>query len=542
LKGYEGRLQNLDKLRALIMETDNLTAAQWSNIYAQRIIRKDATYIVNDVLGVSCLAPLSVASSNMSALYYMLYSKQNGGFLQVINDMEYGPQQYFMEGSFHPFFLKLNEKIIKNGNVFTNSPVTSVTEDQNGVTVSVGANKIRAKKVVVSMAPSSARKINFSSKINNKYGVLFDQKMGLTIKGFLVYDNTWWQNTTNASLSFSGYYGGVRNSMQYQEAMRKINRTDDIFFTWYFDNSLADKNKSALMFFIVGDAVKTVLKQINYNSSWSYDYLIEQMNPVILESAKFHAGFFYNPKFLDTGNDLYKNWPDFRPEAFQTVGFLSGIWFEDTPYIPGGPDTVLKEKLNLYSLFEESPLEQINNNQGIMFSGSEFAPIYTGYLTGALYQGRQAANSILQSFSLPQVPTTYLNAPFPVSLEGLQLFTLPTLQQPDDLNYVLYMAFDRVDSVANKYKDMIVNNMTAYVLCCVDMLATIKEIQVENKIDENQWEWAPYKFLHDLLQSQIPTSAAEQNTSTRGFQNKNLKSLSKKLRNIFKNLFKKYRK
>jgi len=267
------------------------------------------------------------------------------------------------------------------------------------------------------------------------------------------------------------------------------------------------------MFFIVGDNVDALLTSVGYNSSWTNDQLISVISPIVQESATNHAGFFFNPRYLD--NNI--SYPLFRTEAFNLTGFQIGIWFQDTPNIPGGPDTCLTPGLDLYSLLEETPTSQLTSNQGIIFSGTEFATYYAGYLTGAMYRGRDVANAILIGLGKPPIATTYLNAPFPLTGNGISNFTLPTAWLPDDLNYVLYQSFSRIDNIANKYSARLYNrpdNDPLFIQCMTEMIVEINKIAAENKIDPLNPvpEFIPYSVLQQLLGSQIGSEFKEKSS------------------------------
>jgi hypothetical protein len=106
------------------------------------------------------------------------------------------------------------------------------------------------------MAPPSAGKINYTPKLSKEYEKLMSQPMGKTIKGFLVYDTPWWRNKKNSLKSYSGYYGGIRNSKLYNDLYKKkTGKEDKLIFTWFFDNSIDNDGVYVLMFFIVAENV-----------------------------------------------------------------------------------------------------------------------------------------------------------------------------------------------------------------------------------------------------------------------------------------------
>jgi hypothetical protein len=101
---YDAKLENYNnqnfpdkemwlETKKLLDDMDKISGHDFSNKLAEKTIAKDATYVINDVLTISFEAPLSVTPEQASALYFFLYSKQNGGFQQIINDVN-GPQQY----------------------------------------------------------------------------------------------------------------------------------------------------------------------------------------------------------------------------------------------------------------------------------------------------------------------------------------------------------------------------------------------------------------------------------------------------------------
>jgi hypothetical protein len=491
----------LDELK----DINSMSLKEFGQKYGSDIIRKGSEYVLDDMMSISCRAPLSIFPEECSTLYFFLYAKQNGGYDQILNDQQGGPQQYIMEGSLHALLLKMAENLIKNNRAFVSAPVKSivVSEDKSYSTVTVGDQVIKAKKVVVAMSPVSSKSIDIKPDLPSNFLSLFKNgKIGKTIKGFISYDSKWWNNSVE-KLSYGGYYGGVRNTDQYMNLYKeKTGEDDPLVFMWIFDNSIPSEKKNVFMYFIVGDDVTNLLKRVGYQSDWSEEKLQEKIKPVILNSAQHHFGYLFNPKFIPDVID--SSLPDFVPEAFKTTGHDLGIWFENTPFIPGGPDLVLGKGSDDYSALETTPEKQLETT-GIIFGSSEYAPVYAGYLTGAMLEGRIIANTLLAGvFGKPVIPETYLNTPFCVSNAGYT-FLQTSYQPPFDINLKLYKEWDRVCAIGAKWKNKTQNNK-ALLACMSEMLVEIQKIQEENEEILKQglyWAFSPYAGFALILLQEI---------------------------------------
>jgi len=267
------------------------------------------------------------------------------------------------------------------------------------------------------------------------------------------------------------------------------------------------------MYFIVSDDVTNLLNKVGYKPDWSEEELMNAINPIMKKSASYHAGFLFNPKYMDDKVD--DDLPDFIPEALKPTGFGAGIWFENTPFIPGGPDMAFSPKQDLYATIAEDPITQLKNS-GLIFSGTEHSLFYPGYMTGAMYQGRVVANSILGLKGLPLIPTTYLNSPFPVSGGGYS--TLQTCMQPPfDFNLKLYNDWDRLDKIASKYKDETPDSTKILVLCMTEMVAEIGLIAAENYQEINGglgWAFLPYAMFAMILTGEIKALSGDEQSSS----------------------------
>jgi len=136
--------------------------------------------------------------------------------------------------------------------------------------------------------------------------------------------------------------------------------------------------------------------------------------------------------------------------------------------------------------------------------------MYTGYVAGAMYQGRLVANSVLNYLSLPPIAETYLNAPFPVSTIGYN-YTTQVEQPPFELNLALYLQFARIEEISNEYKDKIANKPDddeTVLKCMEDMVNEINDIFEEPDLKPYlnsplYFAFIPYQFLQQTLQSEI---------------------------------------
>lgn len=126
----------------------------------------------------------------VSLLHAMFFVKANTN-TDTLFAVEGGLQQYrFRDGT-----ISLIDKLVEpfRSSVFLNSPVLSIEQSENSVTV-IGADfRARAKRVVMALPPALAGRIEYSPMLSSDRDHLTQSvPMGSVIKFFTFYDNRFW--------------------------------------------------------------------------------------------------------------------------------------------------------------------------------------------------------------------------------------------------------------------------------------------------------------------------------------------------------------
>lgn len=304
-----------------------------------------------DIMRFSVIAPFSLEVEEISALYWWWYCKKNAGYVQVINDQEFGPQQYFIEGSMEEVIKLIAQDLFKEKRIYFNKVVKSIDAKNGAVITLEDGQVLTGKYAVVAMTPRAAGSIKYLSNISDARKLYMKQPIGKTLKGFLVYDKPWWKNPSDPDKSYYGYVGCTGRSLEYTK--------DDISITWCMDNSIVNERDNhpplyILMCFITRDDVDRLIDQAK--KSGDPDNYIKKL------MINHVAYYFRDP---DTKEPRQK-------EAEKVKGFNWGAWNGQTPYVFGGPNTFIKpgDFAKIYPCFQNKP------EGNLFFAGAEYASVW----------------------------------------------------------------------------------------------------------------------------------------------------------------------
>eukprot|EP00761_Pharyngomonas_kirbyi_P011681 gb/GECH01011707.1/.p1 GENE.gb/GECH01011707.1/~~gb/GECH01011707.1/.p1 ORF type:complete len:665 (+),score=175.59 gb/GECH01011707.1/:1-1995(+) len=348
-----------------IARLDNITVDEWIN--EQHYLPIDEKLLYR----FAAKAAFSIDVTKMSALFYLWYGKSEGGFLQMVNDQDDGPQQYFLKGGMKRLVDAMAQNLLTDNRIRLNQRIEKVQRDgSNKMFVSYhdlksGEQKvIRADRIVVAMSPTAAGKIHFEEGIiSPERKLLHSQQMGKTIKTFATYDEKWWQQEDNPRI-YSGYVGTGDNPHDYTH--------DNVTVMWCMDNTIAEKNMFTVMSFIIADEVDKVTDE-----NGCYD---EELLQQVIGN---HLGYFFeNP-----------------PKALNMSSWTSDVWTKkkSDPWATGGPVTVMDR--NVLSSVRDVFRNPQERDLPLYFAASEYANVFPGYINGALDNGLKVSNAILTSLN-----------------------------------------------------------------------------------------------------------------------------------------------
>lgn len=202
------------------------------------------------------------------------------------------------------------------------------------------------------MSPTMAGEIKYEPALSKQRQAWNRQKMGITFKCNFVYSKPWWRNNERGGdkVAYTGYYSG-----------------EDL--AWMMDVSSKDDTVYALMFFIVGNRARELIKQCGSDTTK-------------LKAAAIQAGV--------EGLELAFNNHD-DPKSFTDT--IIDIWDPDTKFSYGGPVTIAKDKGIVAQLgpLLTNPAEADNR---IFFCGSDYSTVCPGYMDGAMSNGGYVAKII----------------------------------------------------------------------------------------------------------------------------------------------------
>jgi hypothetical protein len=229
------------KLVEMVNSMDNQVYKDWG-VANTNYATKNVHELLIQVLDISLQAPLSVRSDECSALFNFVYNKSNGGFSEVINDAEGGPQQYALRNSFHQVIDKLTNPLVETKRAFLNQQVKKIdyTKDSTSGTVELqDGTVIEADCIINCSGVVASQSINFTQGTIDAGRDFVQQKstMGSTIKTFVSYDKPWWRVKDAPEKSFAGYVGAIQNTTLFEKEYPK----DSTNTIWFYDVSYQEE-------------------------------------------------------------------------------------------------------------------------------------------------------------------------------------------------------------------------------------------------------------------------------------------------------------
>jgi len=151
-------------------------------------------------------AMLGVEPADVSALYFLDYCKSGGGLMQMRSDRKDGGQ-YLRIRKGTQSFSKCIAADMTPGSVVLNMPVTRISQDAAGATVTTADGKVfTCKKVIVSVPTPLYKEITFTPALSGHKRLLTSStKLGFYSKMIILYARPFWkdQGLCGMSQSFS---------------------------------------------------------------------------------------------------------------------------------------------------------------------------------------------------------------------------------------------------------------------------------------------------------------------------------------------------
>lgn len=304
-----------------------------SQTFETWIRRNLRTATGRDYFRIACEAIFSADAADFSALHALFYAHSGSGFESLMN-VENGAQQTrFTDGAFHLAEV-LAEPLADR--VTLRAPVRRIEHSEDAVTVSTRDGAVhRADAVIVTLPPTLAGRLEYSPALPAWRDQLTQKlPMGSVIKIHAVYDRPFWRD--------EGLNGQAASD------------TGPVKIT--FDNSPPDAHAGILTGFMEADDGR----------------IMSRRSPEERRAAALGCFTrYFGPRAAEPTEVLERDW---SAEEFSRgcygAHFGTGVW--------------------------TSSGERLRNPVGrIHWAGTEYSPVWNGYIEGALRSGETAAGDVL---------------------------------------------------------------------------------------------------------------------------------------------------
>lgn len=279
---------------------------------------------------------------DISALYFLTYCKSGGGLLQMRSDREGGGQHLRIRQGMQSISIGIAETLPKDS-IRLCSPVSSITQGSPGVEVTTDQQKLRARKVILTVPSPVLNTISFSPKLPAPKQLWAESSTyGYYTKAMMIFRTPFWVEKGYCGLiqSFTGPASVIRDT-----------------------SSLPDK-KYVLTCFMSGDPGRAWAA---LPTGQREKALVQQIGKLFGAGAEAESGFVDMVAY-EWANDAYSGWG--CPCIALTPGVLDTV---------GG--AVREPAGNLH------------------FAGTETAVRWRGYMEGAIESGERAGAEVVKGLT-----------------------------------------------------------------------------------------------------------------------------------------------
>ncbi|KAM3600356.1 uncharacterized protein V6R79_021915 [Siganus canaliculatus] len=330
----------IERLRATVcLEDPSRTpnAAQLDSMTLHSFIEQHAwTSGVKEVMGVSTRTLFGMEPSQMSFLFFLMYTAAAGGLEALLEAQAGGAQEFKIKGGTQQLSVCLAERIGWK-NVQLGSAVTAIWQDAEWARVTTTTNTFLSRAVIVTCPPHLAAKIHYEPALPVQRELLTqNMPVGHMIKFIITYQTAFWKE--------KGFSGEV-----------VVGSSTGCPFCVTFDATSPNANP-ALVGFITGQQA----------SQWSSKEAGERREAVISSLVKYLG-----------------------PEAESFIHYEEKDWAKEN-YSGGCPVNVMAPGLlTYYHPSLRMPFGRIH------WAGTETATQWCGYMSGAIQAGQRAALEVL---------------------------------------------------------------------------------------------------------------------------------------------------
>lgn len=320
---------------------EHAQAAEWDKQTFEQYLASAA--LVADahlVLSTALKGILSVEPREVSLLYVLAYIAAAGnettvGDLTRLVDVTDAAQEKRVVGGTGLIPTRLAEKV-GTKHIALNAAVSCVTKSAKGYTITSQAGTVRAKKVVLALAPPLVNRIQFSPPLPaSRQRLNKEMRMATIGKGIPIYDTPFWRTQENLNAQVFSDRGSVRVT---------------------FDSTPEDTAFGAILGFILGDEIRA----------------IDKLAPKAAQKQILSDYTRY-----------------FGKSAANITEFVLYRW-DLEEYSWGGPVAIAPP--NMLSRYGSALRKSVD---GLHFAGTETSIYWTGYMDGAIRSGQRVAKEIV---------------------------------------------------------------------------------------------------------------------------------------------------
>lgn len=290
---------------------NSTTVRQWQN----RIPSARARRLLDVVVAATCCTD----SDELSVTALLKLIRHQGGLMTMMKTTGGAQDSLLVEGA-GSLADRLADRL--GDRVHLNCPVTEITRDDHGVTVSTATGTVAAAKVVVTVPPPTAARISFRPALpESRIRLQHNTHMGSVYKGLAVYDTPFWRERSDAEMILLGQPGCA-----------------------VFDSSPPDGPGHLTLLVGGGDARRVG------------DLTVEERSGLLLGQLEPHLG----------------------ARVRRPAGWHDKAWHQD-PFVDGGYAALprIGTREGFYPV-EHSPIGDVH------WAGTETAAEHAGYIEGAL--------------------------------------------------------------------------------------------------------------------------------------------------------------
>ncbi|KAK3750727.1 hypothetical protein RRG08_022208 [Elysia crispata] len=289
------------------------------------------------MLDAACKCMFSLAPSEMSLLYFLMYVNAAGGMEIFLHPWEYSGGECRVKGGVQQLCHHLMQKIGKNF-VYLKQPVTDIIQSIEGARIVTGNQmQLLCQRVIIAIPPHHAAAISYQPPMPlTKKGLLQSVPLAFLVKFIITYDEAFW------------FHKNGKRQYGFQAVLSDAGSPVGVVY-----DATSGRGNPALAGFV--------------SASVAADNDPKNRKTAILKLIERHLG----------------------PECYRLLEFSQMDWSQE-PYNGGCFLKALMPGTMTYFNNEiREPFDRVH------FAGTETATVWCGFMNGAIQSGFRAATEVL---------------------------------------------------------------------------------------------------------------------------------------------------